>query len=189
MDKKELRSFLLNRRNELNQMDAAAHSRSICQDLKRCFLLNQVMVYIATGNECDPEEYYKDLLRNHGSVYVPVCTDRGWMEASRLMDPEEDLEIGLFGIRAPKASAHRFVNPEVLDAVIVPGVGFDRLGNRLGFGGGFYDRFLPRTKPECLKIAICHDFQLVDDVYPEPHDFPMDYIFTEKGMYRVKDKK
>ena len=189
MDKKELRTFLLQYRDKMDKMDAAAHSRSICQELKSCFRGDRVMVYLATGNECDPEEYYEDLLHSHSSVYVPVCTDKGWMEASRILDPEADLEIGTFGIRAPKASAYRFADPEILDVVIVPGVGFDRKGNRLGFGGGFYDRFLPRTRLECLKVAICHDFQLVDDVYPEPHDFPMDYIVTEKGIYKVKGRK
>ena len=78
MDKKELRTFLLQYRDKMDKMDAAAHSRNICQELKRCFRGDRVMVYLATGNECDPEEYYEDLLHSHSSVYVPS----GWKNCS-----------------------------------------------------------------------------------------------------------
>ena len=64
MDKKELRTFLLQYRDKMDKMDAAAHSRNICQELKRCFRGDRVMVYLATGNECDPEEYYDRCIKN-----------------------------------------------------------------------------------------------------------------------------
>ena len=141
------------------------------------------MLYLATGNECQLDEYLHYLLANDVSVYVPVCVDKGIMEASLLLDIENDLEIGKFDILAPKKECRRFVTPDLLDAVIVPGVGFDRNGGRLGFGGGFYDRYLPRTRKDCKKIAVCHEIQLLDHAYPEAHDFPMDAVVTEGKMY------
>ena len=147
------------------------------------------MLYLATGNECQLDEYLHYLLANDVSVYVPVCVDKGIMEASLLLDIENDLEIGKFDILAPKKECRRFVTPDLLDAVIVPGVGFDRNGGRLGFGGGFYDRYLPRTRKECKKIAVCFEKQLRDDIFPEEHDFPMDCIVTEKACYILEDLK
>lgn len=189
MDKEECRRQLLQKRNEMPAEEGRKHSLAICEKLKELDSFHHVMVYLATDRECDPDPYI-DFLRERGvAVYVPVCTGKGTMEASLLLDPQRDLEIGTFGIRAPKKEAQRFTPPEQLDAVIVPGVGFDRKGNRLGFGGGFYDRFLPRTRPDCRKIAICYEMQLLENAYPEEHDFPMDQIITEKNVLFFNQRK
>ena len=185
MDKKECRNTLLSLRDSLSKEDAANKSRIICGRLNEYRGFSHVMVYLSTGNECDLSEYIHYLMEQNCLVYVPVCTGKGIMEASLLLDPKEDLEIGTFGIRAPKKEARRFTDPAILDAVIVPGVGFDRNGNRLGFGGGFYDRFLPRTRKQCKKIAVCYELQLLENVFPEDHDFPMDIIITEKAAYPI----
>lgn len=185
MDKQECRKMLLKKRDESDPNKATVNSESICDKLICLDDFEHVMVYLATGNECNLDRFIEYLMRKGVSVYVPVCTGKGIMEASLLINMEKDLEIGTFGIRAPKKEAHRFVDPTLLDAVIVPGVGFDKIGNRLGFGGGFYDRFLPRTKDNCKKIAVCHDFQLVDYAYPEEHDFPMDMIITNDLIYYI----
>lgn len=187
MDKRECRKRLLQKRNEMSLKDAKERSGSICEKLKALPEFRHVMVYLATGNECDLDSYIDEMMKKGVSVYVPVCTGKGIMEASLLKNTKEDLEIGTFGIRAPKKEAQRFVSPEILDAVIVPGVGFDQKGNRLGFGGGFYDRYLPQTRPDCKKIAVCYEIQLLEDVCPEKHDFPMDGIVTEKTIYLLTE--
>ena len=66
---------------------------------------------------------------------------------------------------------------------IVPGVGFTKFGDRLGRGGGYYDALL-KENSEALKIGICHDFQLVDELPIEEHDIAMDYVFTDKNYYK-----
>lgn len=186
MDKKECRKKLLSLRDRLLKESVTEKSAVICDRLKEFNGLSHIMVYLATGNECNLSSYITYLMKEQDSVYVPVCTGKGIMEASLLLDPENDLEEGTFGILAPKKEARRFADPEILDAVIVPGVGFDKSGARLGFGGGFYDRFLPRTREACLKIAVCYETQLLENVYPEAHDFPMDFVITEKAMYSVR---
>lgn len=183
MDKKECRALLLSLRDKLGNEEVVIKSNAVCERLKEFQGLSHVMVYLATGNECNLSAYISYLMQQGCSVYVPVCTGKGIMEASLLLDCEKDLEIGTFGILAPKKEARRFVEPEILDAVIVPGVGFDYNGARLGFGGGFYDRFLPRTRKDCRKIAVCYELQRLENVYPEPHDFPMDFIITENTAY------
>ena len=189
MDKQNCRKELLKKRDRMDHDTAAMNSKSVCDKLKSLNDFNHVMLYLATGNELNLDEFIDYLMERGVSVYVPVCTGKGIMEASLLNSMDDDLEIGTFSIRAPKKEAQRFYDPTILDAVIVPGVGFDTAGNRLGFGGGFYDRYLPRTTPKCKKIAVCHDFQFIDYAYPEDHDFPMDMIVTNQQIYYVEKEK
>lgn len=89
----------------------------------------------------------------------------------------EDLTPGSFGILEPSESAVE-VPVDEIDAFICPGLAFDKRGGRLGRGRGFYDRMLARSRPDSLKVGVCHDFQMVDDTFSEPHDFFMDAVIT-----------
>jgi 5-formyltetrahydrofolate cyclo-ligase len=90
-----------------------------------------------------------------------------------------NLVTGRFGTREPAGG--EIVLPAQADIVLVPGVAFNRLGARLGRGGGFYDRFLDGVKPPSKKIAICFSCQLVERVPVEPHDAAVDAVVTEDG--------
>ena len=74
------------------------------------------------------------------------------------------------------------MGPERLDAVLVPGMAFDRAGHRLGRGGGHYDRFLGRLRPDCLRIGVCFGGQVLDSIPLDPWDEAMDVIVTERGI-------
>lgn len=105
----------------------------------------------------------------------------------------EELTAGPYGIREPDmhvqlAAGHLNALPDALsvqelDVVIVPGVAFDRKGGRLGYGGGYYDRFLPQLRPNALKIGIAYQLQMVEQLPMETHDIPLDLIVTEKSVY------
>ncbi len=71
---------------------------------------------------------------------------------------------------------------EDLDAVLVPGLAFDLNGRRLGRGGGHYDRFLVRLRPDCLRVGVCFEGQIVDTVPADPWDQPVDAVVTEAGV-------
>ena len=66
--------------------------------------------------------------------------------------------------------------------IIVPAVAYDRQGNRIGRGKGYYDRLLRKTR--AMKIGVAYDFQLFDEIEVEPHDIPVDIVITESGTYR-----
>lgn len=85
-----------------------------------------------------------------------------------------DIETGSYNILEP--TNNDLLDPEELDLIIVPGVAFDRNGNRCGRGKGFYDRFLAKT--HAITIAVCFDCQLVDELPTEPHDIPAMHIVT-----------
>lgn len=87
----------------------------------------------------------------------------------------EDLTKGAYGIEEP--TGELFTDYQTIDFIAVPGVAFDRKGNRLGRGKGYYDRLLPRI-PSAYKAGICFPFQMVDEVPAEPLDIRMDEIIT-----------
>lgn len=73
-------------------------------------------------------------------------------------------------------------NPESIDVAIVPGVAFTAGGGRLGQGGGWYDRFLPSLRPDCVTIGVGFAPQLVDDLPAEPHDVVLDFVITDQSL-------
>jgi 5-formyltetrahydrofolate cyclo-ligase len=76
------------------------------------------------------------------------------------------------------------VDPTWPDAVIVPGLAFTAAGDRLGQGGGWYDRFLSQLRPDCVSIGVCFAEQLVDGLPVEPHDVAVDHVVTDRGVAR-----
>lgn len=87
----------------------------------------------------------------------------------------DSLEPGKFGILEPAAGCEE-IPLEEIDAFLCPGLAFDVRGGRMGRGKGFYDRLLAQARPGVLKIGICHEFQIVQDTFPEPHDVAMDEL-------------
>lgn len=105
-----------------------------------------------------------------------------WLHAYR--GEPKDLISGAYGILEPDP-AGPLVDPARIDLVVVPGVAFDRQGNRLGYGGGFYDRTLPvirRANPAARLIGLAYGFQVVAQLPPDPHDIPVDGLATEDGL-------
>lgn len=94
----------------------------------------------------------------------------------RLYTGPQDLKPGAYGIEEPVGAG--FTDYASIDLVIVPGVAFDRIGNRLGRGKGYYDRLLPRI-PSAYKIGICFPYQMVEEVPAEPFDVRMDEVICE----------
>ena len=99
--------------------------------------------------------------------------------------PGEAVTLTSFGASEPSTGAA--LDPSTIDVVVTPGVAFDRSGRRVGYGGGFYDRFFPRTRPDTSRIGIGFDLQLVDEELPGGHfDLGLDAIVTESGVVRVR---
>ncbi len=112
-----------------------------------------VMVFDAVPGEPDLAEF------------VSWCRTRGIITVAPSPDPD----------------AGDPIDPEAVDVVVVPGLAFTPDGRRLGQGGGWYDRFLARTRPDCLGIGVAFDVQIVDDVPTEQHDVLLELVITESG--------
>ncbi len=137
-----------------------------------------VMAFSSFGSEVDTGPIIEQLARDGRRVVLPRVEDRTIVPVTyRSGDP---VKPSSFGALEP-AGGER-VLPEDIDVVVVPGLAFDRSGHRVGYGGGFYDRFLGRLRPGALTVGICFSVQLVDEVPHGRGDRPVDLVVTEEGL-------
>lgn len=142
-----------------------------------------VMAFISLPDELDMDPILSDLLARGKSVYVPrTFVSEKRMVPVRLRDLAQ-LRMGEYGIREPDTDETG--DPATLDLVIVPGRAFDRLGNRLGRGGGFYDAFMSGPGFRALRCAVAYACQLLPAVPHDATDVPVDVIVTEQETTRV----
>jgi 5-formyltetrahydrofolate cyclo-ligase len=107
------------------------------------------------------------------------------MAAYRVTDPATDLVPGAWGIPEPREGLEE-VPAERMDVVVVPGAAFDAAGRRCGYGGGFYDAYLPLTRAGVPWVALAFEAQLVDELPCEPHDLAVGAIVTETRLIRAR---
>lgn len=142
-----------------------------------------VLAYGATAEEVDVAPI-ADALRARGvTIALPRVEAPGVLGLHRV-DAGDELVGGAFGILEPPADAPR-VAPESVDVAIVPGVAFSASGARLGYGGGYYDRLLPALRPDCLKIGVGFDEQLLDILPRDDHDARVDVLVTPSRVVRA----
>lgn len=140
-----------------------------------------IFCFVGTEREIDTAQLIRRMLEEGKRVAVPLCTARGIMEARRI-EGVGDLVSGKYGILAPRLTCPP-VSPEELDLTLVPCCAASETGVRLGYGGGYYDRYLPRTK--CPRVLLCRAQLLRGDIPAEPHDAAMDYLITERGLAKI----
>jgi len=141
-----------------------------------------ILFYLALKDEVQTEELIRKALSLSKRVAVPlVDSERRQILPSWIKDLDRELTVGFRGIPEPKKSCVRTLDPRELDLVIVPGIVFDPGGHRLGFGGGFYDRFLARVSG-ITSLSLAFEFQVIDQVPYQGHDIAVDYIITEKRI-------
>lgn len=147
-----------------------------------------VMGFVSFGTEVHTHELLRSLLAEGRHLCVPSFDPVGQRYiCSELKHFDGDLKAGVLGILEPRHDAVRPVYPEKVDAWLVPGLAFDRQGNRLGRGMGYFDRLLLGARG--VKIGVGYDFQLVREVPAEAHDVRLDFIVTETEIVTCKTKK
>ena len=160
--------------------DRALFSRMLCEKIASLPEFREaktVLSYLATYDEADPSHLPSD-----GKVFCyPVSYKGGIMEA-RVPAAEDGLETGLLGIVSPKIETSVLVDPSDIDLIIVPCVGFDEKRNRLGHGGGYYDRYMPKCKKASL-VCIAFEAQKLDNIVVGRYDMRPDRVVTEKDIY------
>lgn len=145
----------------------------------------QVLSYRSMPNKHEvPVDVFEDFLQDHSDdyrfAYPRAFFDNGSMEAYA-DDDALQWETAQFGLEQPRSGNQ--LAPETLDVVLVPMLAFDRQGYRLGYGKGFYDKYLARCRPDVLTIGFCWFAPL--DALPElhPHDAPLRYCVTPEALY------
>ncbi len=187
MNKKELRKQLLAERQQLTREQRAPWDAAIFKRLSEMEEVQQastIMLYLDFRGEVESEEMIRYGLAAGKRVCAPVTFKEERRMVPVLISSLDQLHEGAYGIREPLHLPEREVGVEEIDLVVLPGVGFDRQGGRLGYGGGYYDRFLPKLRPDARKIAVAYELQVVAEVPMEAHDTPLDALVTEAGVWR-----
>ena len=140
-----------------------------------------VAAYYALGNEVDMSTAMSALSASGKTVYVPMVLPENRMQFAPV-DDMTPLSLNRYGIKEPQVDSKFFVNATTLDAVLVPLVGFDKQCNRMGMGGGYYDRCFAHRKSAKgapVLIGVAYEIQLADTVFEESWDVPLDFVTTE----------
>lgn len=183
MTKDEIRKQMRDKRYEVTPEERKELSRAVCKKVMEApirLLLRawRVCLYLSTKNEI-PTRYLARAIWEAGrDVCVPAWSRSDAMYKLYAIDARTRLVAGHHGLREPAVRIP--VMPWDVDAFILPGLAFDTRGGRLGYGAGYYDRILSKATRVAPKIALCYDWQVLDEPLPqEPHDIPVDWIVTD----------
>ena len=143
-----------------------------------------VHTYVSSKeNEVDTRALICTCLKQGKRVAVPVVMSGTKTLAHALIDGLDQLVVGPWGLAQPDPAVATWLPAEArVDLVVVPGLAFDRRGHRIGWGGGYYDRFLAQV--QAVKIGLCYDELVLDCIPGEPHDVPVDVVVAETAIYR-----
>ncbi len=180
-EKKTLRTVLRRKRREIAAEERILLDEGIFRNVTQSPWFSDadtILLYVSCGGEADTVRVIKEALRLGKNVAVPKCGENGAMQFF-LIDSMNSLAAGAYGILEPIGTK----KSEITDKTIcfVPGVAFTANGDRLGQGGGYYDRFMEQY-PSVTMIGICYSCMLLPSLPVEAHDRRVDAVVTEKRV-------
>jgi len=179
--RKQKRKLLITAREAIPKEVHQQWSQSISGFLKQDFSqLNELVlgIYWPFRNEYDPRLVAQYFLEQGVTLALPEVVQRNEPLCFRKWTPETAMKKGEYDIPVPIGTS--FVTP---NALLIPMVGFDSRGYRLGYGSGYFDRTLAKYHTPPIAIGIAFELQRLPDTYPQSHDIPMHHIITEAGIH------
>ena len=189
-NKDMIRKEIIAKRDSLSEQENLEKSKAIAD---RLFSLldykdaDNILIYASMRSEVITDGIISEAFKDSKNVFCPKCIDKdnGVMVFYKI-NSIEDLKEGYYGIREPEytSAAEEYGASKDIERslVIVPGVAFDRCGNRIGYKGGYYDRFLSKY-PNIKTIALAYDLQIVDHIPADAHDIPVLKVITESDCF------
>lgn len=171
LTKKRIRSKILLKLQKQKEESRKRKSRIIKEKLFRTHIFHKakmILFYIAFDGEVNTEEMIKETIKLGKIVTVPVCNKDKIHLRPCILDDKAGLKMGPYGVAEPVSKKR--VRLKDLDLVVVPGLAFDKKGNRLGRGKGFYDRFLNRLPKRAISIGLAFNFQILPSIPTATHD-------------------
>lgn len=179
MNKSVIRRQVKNRKALLAECDRVESARSVFERLERLaafMMADNILMYNSLPDELSTREFLdKWSARKH--FFLPRVNG---VDLDVLPFDRTRMHLGAFRIEEPDGDD--VVDLSSIDMVVVPAVAYDRRGNRVGRGKGYYDRLLSRMK--AVTVGVGYDFQLVEEIDVEPHDRPVDIVITPSGVLR-----
>ncbi len=189
--KEQLRKQYKQIRQQLSQEQVVQCSNQIASALfQTSFWKNSkvIMLYLSFQNEIGTHAIYQQGWTEGKTMLVPICSPQTTTMQMSCISSLQHLVINQYGIRELPLEAQQIISPNQIDLCLIPGIAFDLAGNRLGFGAGYYDRYLPKVNPQAKRIALAYECQISPTKLPvTTYDLPMDYILTEKNLYQIEN--
>lgn len=182
MDKKILRKRLIEKRKSLDKAEKAKWDKIISEKIINTdYFKNaeQVLVFSSTDDEFDTRYIIERCRESYKRVFYPRCIDKDGNMSFFKVDSVGDLTFGSFGILEPNETCKKYI-PQDNDLVIVPCLSADRQKNRIGYGKGYYDRFLKDFNG--VSISPCYDILLEDEIPTDKYDMQINIIVTDKEV-------
>ena len=184
--KDNLRKNILIERKNMRIEDVTDFSNKIIDTIKELPEFKNsknIMLYLSFNNEVNTYPLVKWCLDNDKTVIAPYCVQRSKeIVPYKITNLSNDLIKSTFGVMEPNHNLLEKVNIEDIDLILVPGVAFDEHCNRIGFGAGYYDRFLCKKSKNTPAIGMAYNYQIIDKVPTDEYDVPLDFIITEKRV-------
>lgn len=180
MQRQVLRKEMGDRRASLSALQIETYSNLIAgklMELEPLISARNIMGFASVRNEVDLRPFLQGQADLGKTILLPRVEKDGGLAAVEFSS-WESTRLGAFGIAEPVGSDFPLAK---IDAVIVPGLVFDAYGYRLGYGKGYYDRFLKLLPKSTFICGVCYEFQVVDNIIPNDEDVPMHWIVTEKS--------
>ncbi len=185
--KRRIREKILSRRDKEPEDLRRKKSQRIKEklfSLKEFKKAHTILFYYSKGSEVGTREMMEEALWEGKRVLLPKVRRRE-IYLGEIKDLERDVEKGSFGILEPKKTSKKTTTKEI-NLVILPGIAFNLKGKRIGYGKGYYDRFLKRLSKKVSLVALAYDFQIVNSLPVKRHDRSVGKIITETRIIDVK---
>lgn len=184
MDKKEIRQELILKRKSIDKSEKIIYDKRISRLIIGTSFFEEarnVLVFASTSDEFDTNHIVKACRERNKKVFYPRCTDKNGNMDFFEVSCESDLSIGMFEIFEPTKKCKKYV-PEKNDIVIVPALSVDSRFYRIGYGRGYYDRFLKDFQG--VSICPCYDEMLADILPADEFDIKIDVLVTQRIVRR-----
>ena len=179
-DKTELRKKIRELKRAVSAEEKLRRSEAVMRRVEALPEFEKARVVLLYWSMADEVQTHEFVNRWYDKkVLLLPCVEGDDLLLRQYTGPECLVAGEQFGIGEPAATLPVFTELERVEMIVVPGVAFDRTGNRMGRGRGFYDRLLKST-PNAVKVGVAYDFQMIESVPVEPHDVKMDRVISEK---------
>jgi len=182
--KKEIRKQLKEIRKNLSKNEVFEKSKKIKEKLFETREFKQastILFYVSYDNEVYTHNMIKDCIFKNVKIIVPISVEKTRSLILSRLKSWNDLVTGSYGILEPKKDMIKEIPIDEIDLIIVPGVGFDISGRRIGHGKGYYDKLLKKAK-KAIHIGLAFENQIVKEIPTNSHDLPVHIIITEERI-------